>query len=663
MAALGLRGKSLLALLLTCLLALGMAGLIGWQALKGVQNRYGEAYARNVAQLNREKIAAPVSRELALAMRLADSQITRQWLLDEDDPEKRALFFREAAGFQKAFAEGTYFVAGASRLGYYFNDGNKPFSDQPRYLLRRDEPGNDWFFRSLADPAPYKLNVDHNPEARELKVWFNIPVNDGERRIGVLGSGIRLTSFLDDFVTANTAGVLSMVLDAQASILVHPDEDMVAENADGLTGRSLATSLYGQLDNADDSAAVRGALADAKRQPGSVETLWVSIDGRPQLLALAWIAELDWYVASAIDLGVAQVIELDSLVPALVAFAIIMLLLLGGIAWLVERRVLKPLRLLRHSARAMAAGQYDAPLPIGRDDEIGELSAAFGVMAQKVRSHTSELESRVRERTRALEQANREMAAAHKKIDDSIDYASLIQHAILPRRQMISALGERHAVLWRPRDVVGGDFYVYRAGAGGCLFGVVDCAGHGVPGALMTMLGHAAIDQAIADVGLHDPAGVLARTDRIVRSMLREEGEQQALATNMDIGLAYVDFQRRDLTFAGAKVALYYSDGETLEELPPARRAIGDKRVGEYVNARVGLHSGRTFYLTTDGFLDQAGGELGYGFGNSRFAEMIRRHARLPLAEQSDAFIATLAEYQGDYPQRDDITILCFRFD
>ncbi len=663
MAALGLRGKSLLALLLTCLLALGMAGLVGWQALKGVQNRYGEAYGRNVAQLNREKIAAPVSRELALAMRLADSEITRQWLLDENDAAKRALFFREAAGYQKVFAEGTYFVVGAEHLGYYFNDSSKPFSDQPRYLLNNGDAKDDWFFRSLNDPAPYKLNVDRNLESRDLKVWFNIPVSDGDRRIGVLGSGISLSSFLDDFVTANTAGVLSMVLDVQASILVHPDESLVAENADGATGRSVATSIYGQLDNVDDSAAVRGALADAKSKPGSVETLWVSMDGRTQLLALAWIPELDWYVASAIDLGVAQVIELDSLVPALIAFVIIMLLLIGGVAWLVEKRVLKPLRLLRHSAQAMAAGQYDAPLPVDRDDEIGELSAAFGVMAQKVRSHTSELESRVRERTRALEQANREMAAAHKKIDDSIDYASLIQHAILPKRQLVTALGERHAVLWRPRDVVGGDFYVYRAGDGGCLFGVVDCAGHGVPGALMTMLAHAAIDQAIADVGLADPAVVLARTDRIVRSMLRDDVEQPALATNMDVGLAYVDFQTREVTFSGAKIALYYSDGETLEELPAARRAIGDKRVGEYTNARIALQSGRTFYLTTDGFLDQAGGELGYGFGNSRFAEMIRRHARLPLAEQGAAFSATLAEYQGDYPQRDDITMLCFRFD
>jgi serine phosphatase RsbU (regulator of sigma subunit) len=131
----------------------------------------------------------------------------------------------------------------------------------------------------------------------------------------------------------------------------------------------------------------------------------------------------------------------------------------------------------------------------------------------------------------------------------------------------------------------------------------------------------------------------------------------------MDIGLAYVDLQQREVRYAGAKIALYYCDGEEVQEVRAARRAIGDKRIGEYHNTSVKLQPGRTFYMTTDGFLDQAGGEQGYGFGNSRFASMLRAHARLPLAEQGEAFSRALAHYQGDYPQRDDITMLCFRFD
>ncbi|EWC40249.1 SpoIIE family protein phosphatase [Pseudomonas stutzeri] len=663
MAALGLRGKSLLALLLSCLLAFVFAGFIGREALLGVQSRFGEAYAQNIVQLNRERLFAPVSRELALAQRLAASQATLAWLSDEQNPAKRASFFKEAAGYQQALGDHAYFAASALSNSYYSNGADQPPSEAPRYTMGPENPRDEWFYLTLESDAPYTINVDRSAVTGELKVWFNVQVRDGDRRLGMVGSGISLKAFVDDFIESSTVGVESMVLDAYGSILVHPNQNLVTLNADTTRGRSLSTSILGLLDDAEAASAVRQAMAESRNNPGTVAALQLALDGAPRLLALSWIPELQWFVASSVDLGTAQVVEIRPLLPAIALFLVLFLLLIGGGAWLVEKRVLKPLRQLRRSAQALAAGQYDTPLPLHRQDEIGELSAAFGSMAQKVRSHTSELEHRVRERTRDLEQANLEMAAAHKKIGDSIDYASLIQRSILPNRQLVTAMGDRHAVLWRPRDVVGGDFYVYRADEQGCLFGVVDCAGHGVPGALMTMLAHAAIDQALGSTGLQDPAAALSRTDAIVRSMLRNEDGSHALATNMDVGLAYVDLRQRKVHYSGAKIALYYCDGAEVEEVKAARRAVGDKRIGEYHNTTINLQPGRTFYMTTDGFLDQAGGEQGYGFGNSRFASMIREHARLPLAEQGEAFSLALARYQGDFPQRDDITMLCFRFD
>lgn len=663
MAALGLRGKSLLALLLSCLLAFAFAGFIGHEALLGVQSRFGEAYAQHIVQLNRERLFAPVSRELALAQRIAASQATLAWLNDEQNAAKREIFFKEAAGYQQAFDDHAYFAASVLSNSYYSNGVDQPPSEAPRYTMSPENPRDEWFYLTLESDAPYTINVDRSAVTGELKVWFNVQVRDGDRRLGMVGTGISLKAFVDDFIESGKAGVEPMVLDAYGSILLHPNQDLVTLNADTTRGRSLSTSILGLLDEPEAAQTVRQAMAASRENPGSVKTLQLTLDGAPRVLALTWIPELQWFVASSVDLGTAQIVEIRPLLPAIALFLVLFLLLIGGGAWLVEKRVLKPLQQLRRSAQALAAGQYDTPLPLHRQDEIGELSAAFGSMVHKVRNHTSELENRVRERTHDLEQANLEMVAAHKKIGDSIDYASLIQRSILPNRQLVTAMGDRHAVLWRPRDVVGGDFYVYRADEQGCLFGVVDCAGHGVPGALMTMLAHAAIDQALGSTGLQDPAAALSRTDTIVRSMLRNEDGSHSLATNMDIGLAYVDLRQRKVHYSGAKIALYYCDGAEVEEVKAARRAVGDKRIGEYHNTTVNLQPGRTFYMTTDGFLDQAGGEQGYGFGNSRFASMIREHARLPLAEQGEAFSLALARYQGDFPQRDDITMLCFRFD
>ncbi|QDQ26133.1 SpoIIE family protein phosphatase [Chitinimonas arctica] len=662
MVTLGLRGKSLLALLLACVLALLPAAVIGWQVLDSFRNHFGQAYARNTTLLNREKVFAPVSRELALSLRLADSQVTRQWLEDEDNADKRKLFFREAEGYRRDFRDHSYFVVNGNSRQYYFNDGKGPITSTARYRLDPKVEHDNWYFGTMRDTSHFNINVDRDVQLNVTKVWFNVVVHDGDRKIGLAGSGLDLSTFLNDFIANYEAGITPMILDGKGAIQAHPDKRLIAYNSATRNAPRQDSSLFRLLDDSGDTESLRTAMAAAVDKPGSVTVCSVGLNGKPQLLALSYIPELKWHVVTALDLRAAELIDRQWLTPVLLTLAALLVALLAGFAYAVDKLVLRPLRQLQHTAQAMAAGHYEVALPQGRHDEIGQLSAAFGVMARKVRSHTEELENRVSERTRELEQANLEMVSAHKKIDDSIDYASLIQRAILPNHQLGNALGEQHAVLWRPRDVVGGDFYVYRADERGCLLGVVDCAGHGVPGALMTMLAHAALDQAIADTGTADPAAILARTDQIVRLMLRHEPDQRALATNMDVGLAYADLKARELTFAGAKISLFHSDGETVGEVPGGRRAIGDKRTGDYVNTRIGLLAGHTFYLTTDGFLDQAGGELGYGFGSRRFTRMLRKYARLPLAEQAAAFDATLASYQGAQSQRDDITMLCFRF-
>ncbi|MFT6463995.1 biofilm regulation protein phosphatase SiaA [Halopseudomonas sp.] len=664
MATFGLRGKSLLALLLACLLALVPAALIGWLALQSIHEHFGDAYARNATLLNREKIRAPISRELALSLRLADSEVTRQWLLDEQDQAKSELFFMEAEGYRRDFRDHAYFIGSVASQGYYFNSNDEPLNPQPRYVLDADKPADSWFFSSLRDTDEYNINVDFNPTLNTTKVWFNILVKDHDgTAIGLAGSGLDLSDFVRDFIASENPGVSPMIFDHNGAIQAHQNASLIALNSGADANAQEQFSLFGMIADEAQRDQVRSAMQAALAEPDSVVTVQVALDGKPQLLALSYLPELGWYVANGVDLDSAQVIDGEWLLPILLALAGLILVLMLLFALAIERLLLKPLRQLKYSAQAMASGRYDVQMPTARDDEIGELSTAFGVMANKVRQNTLELERRVQERTSELEQANQEMSHAQKKIGDSIDYASLIQRSILPDRELVNALGEHHSVLWRPRDVVGGDFYVFRSEGQHCLLGVVDCAGHGVPGALMTMLAHAALDQAISDCGMQDPAEVLQRTDQIIRKMLSDAPEYKALATNMDVGLAYVDLNQRNVTFAGAKIALYYSDGKRVDLVKGAKRALGDKRQAQYANHSIALETGRTFYMSTDGFLDQAGGEDGFGFGNSRFADMLLQHARLPLGQQNTAFSDTLASYQGDYAQRDDITMLCFRFD
>lgn len=658
--ALGLRGKSVLALFGTCVLVLLVVGAIGWQFIQSTRASLGEAYARNLTLLNRERVLAPVTRELALSRRLAASHTVRQWLLDEQNTEKKAPAMREAEDYRQDFIDKSLFIISYGTLGYYFNDNASVYSPEPRYFLKKDDAADDWFFKTMQGDRDFNINIHLDVKLALTKVWFNVLIRDGERPIGLAGTGLDLTNFLKSYIHNAETGVTPVIIDHNGAIQAHPDVRRIAFNS-GTTSTGSETSVFALLGGEADRGAMRDAMAAAERS-GGAQVFSARFDGRQQLVALAYIPELKWHVVSAVDLVAARLID-DGMIKSLLLAALAVLLAVAvAFAFEINRLVLAPLVRLTQSARAMAGGSYHVALPPARNDEIGELTEAFGLMAEKVRRHTADLERTVRERTHELVQANREMSAAHKKISDSISYASLIQRAILPDRLLADKLGDRHFVLWRPRDVVGGDFYVCRETEAGCLLGVFDCAGHGVPGAFMTMLARAAIDQAIDECGAADPAAILTRTDQVMRSMLHHDQGHGEIAAMMDGGLAWIDFQASRVTFAGAHIALYWSDGVESGAIAGARRSLNDRKVGEYRNDTVALLPERTFCLTTDGFLDQAGGEKGYGFGNARFGAMLREHAARPLSEQGAAFAATLADWQGSYPQRDDITLLCFRF-
>jgi serine phosphatase RsbU (regulator of sigma subunit) len=662
MAKLGLRAKSLLALVLACLLALIPTVLLGWHAMEQVREHFGRAYADNFALLSRQRILAPVLRELALSQRLANSELAREWMQDEEDPVKRDRFFREAEGFREALRSHAYFLINAASGNYYFNEAGKPFSEAPRYRLDPKDREDSWFYDSLRSDADYNINVNPDGKLKMTRVWFNVITRINGKSLAIGGASLDLSDFLREFVGSGERGVTPIIIDEQGNIQAHPDPALIDYNS-GAAAANAAGRIFALIRNDGAGPGLQPALREARANPHTAQSLWVRLQGKRQLLSISYVPELRWYVLAAVDLHAARIVDTARLWPA----AIAVVLLIGGLlvvfGYAVNRLVLRPIRNLQQSARAIADGRYDVSLPSGGADEIADLSRAFGVMAEKVRTHTEELESKVRERTRALEAANLAMASANKKIGDSIDYASLIQQAILPRRQMAQSLGARHFVMWKPRDVVGGDFYVFRAEGDNCLLGVMDCAGHGVPGALMTMLVRAAVDVAITEAGASDPARILSRTDAAIRGMLADMQLPHALATNTDCGLVYVDRAAGRLLFAGAKISLYESDGVDCREYRGARRALGDKRQGDYASQELPLSPGRTFYLTTDGFLDQAGGEHGFGFGSTRFIQMLKTVAGLPLAAQREALEQALAQYRGDLPQRDDITILSFRFD
>ena len=654
----GLRLKSAVALAGCVLLVLALATLAGLRAVSGIEENLGSAFARNVTQLNRQRILAPVERELALSQRLAGSEVTRRWLLDENDPAKRALFFAEAEGYRGAFGDGSYFVISESGA-YYFNDRVSPASQQARYSLRRDDPDDAWFFKTIGGSEPFNINVNTDTKLKVTKVWFNVLVRDGSRSIGLAGTGLDLTSFLGILVRNGEAGVTPVVVNRDGAIQAHPNSALIDYSS--ITKTAGARSSLERLLAPTDAGPLRAAMREAERDPGGIRELWATMDGKRQLVSLAFVPELSWFVVTAVDLKAARVLDTGLLLPLGLALLGILAVLLLVAAVAIDRVVVGPIIKLTASARRVAAGDYALALPRTGNDELGDLTSAFSRMAQEVRSHTTDLEARVEERTRQLRAANERMAETSKLISDSIRYASLIQGAMLPQEDLRRAFPAGHLVIWQPRDVVGGDFYVLRETPEGCLAGVVDCAGHGVPGAFMTMIARNAIDNAIDEIGPADPAALLAKLDERVRARLSADAGAGSVATDIDAGLAYLDRARGTITFAGARTSLYCCDGKSVGAIEGDRRPAGGKRAASFTNRTLKVDPAFSFYLTTDGLLDQAGGPRGFGFGEARFREALLRHHAKPLEVQREALLAELRAYQGEHPQRDDITLLGFR--
>src|SRR5690554_679035 len=657
----GLRGKSVATLLLACILSLTPALLLGWKAIDDIRHHFANAYVENFTLLHMQKILAPVSRELALARRFADSVVLREWLANESDPSSQTRFQEEAEGFRQDFADHSYFVVADTSGNYYYASADEPTTNAPRYRLDDSQQEDAWYFQIRQANEPYNLNVNFDRELGVTKVWLNALVREDDALLGLAGTGFELSHFLNEYIRDEAQGLTPMIVDRQGALQAHPSLERIALGS-GAGETDGERNIHALLGSDEQRNALAAIMLAANSNPEDIQTLWATLEGHERLLSVGYIPELDWYLITALDPSVAQILDRRWLWTVILAALLIIGILLTIIALATERLILAPLHRFKQSAQAIAAGHYDSPLPTSRRDEIGELSHAFSYMANQVQRHTRELEEKVQERTRALKLANAEMAATQKKLNDSIDYASFIQRAILPDRQLSLHLEHHHGVLWKPRDTVGGDFYLFRPAPGGYLFGVVDCAGHGVPGSLMTMLARATLDHAILKLGHDNPAGILNETDRQSREVLRPDELPASVATNMDIGLAWVDLKAHVITFAGAKIDLYATDGNDITQFLGSKRALGHKRPVEYRNQTVKLLLGWTYTLCTDGFFDQAGGNNGFGFGNSRFETLLKHHAQQTLDRQVAAFERELLSYQGDLPQRDDITLLSFRF-
>ncbi|MCP5373812.1 MAG: PAS-domain containing protein [Hyphomicrobiales bacterium] len=260
----------------------------------------------------------------------------------------------------------------------------------------------------------------------------------------------------------------------------------------------------------------------------------------------------------------------------------------------------------------------------------------------------------------------RRLNEAYEVISSSIQYASRIQRSILPDPRVFDTLFADHFVHWEPRDVVGGDIYWCDTWGAGALVVLGDCTGHGVPGAFMTLIAIGALDRALAEVAEGDVAGLMSRMHQLVQVTLNQHGSGGESDDGMELGICYLPPGGGRMTYVGARFSLFVVAGGGIEEIKGNRTGIGYRHVphdAAFTEVQVALGSGRSFYMTSDGLVDQLGGPKRRAFGKRRFKELIAAFDGEAFAARRDLILQTFAAYQGDEPRRDDVALMGFTLD
>lgn len=280
---------------------------------------------------------------------------------------------------------------------------------------------------------------------------------------------------------------------------------------------------------------------------------------------------------------------------------------------------------------------------------------------QALRELTEELENKVKERTWALTFANKALAQKNQEMTNSLKYAKLIQRALLSKLAEYKALFPESFVLWMPKDIVSGDFYWHYQKDGMYYIAAVDCTGHGVPGAFMSMIGHQLLNRIVVEDGITEPSEILKELDEgIVKALQTETGRE--MNDGMDVAFCRVDKDAQELTFAGALRPLFYFNGDDLKEIQGSKYPLGGffsyPDAKEFQQHTLKYKEGDRIYLSSDGYYSQFGGETGKKMMKKAFANLLSKVSPKPIEEQYDLLKEHLIEWKGTQEQVDDVLVI-----
>lgn len=254
------------------------------------------------------------------------------------------------------------------------------------------------------------------------------------------------------------------------------------------------------------------------------------------------------------------------------------------------------------------------------------------------------------------------IAIQNSDIKASIEYASRIQQAMLPPIDLIEQYFNEYFILYKPRDIVSGDFYYFNHREGKIIFAVVDCTGHGVPGAFMSMLGHTLLNDVVNDIADFSAAKILDELRKRVKTALRQKGFDGETRDGMDISLCIYDYTKQTLNFAGAYNPLIIIRKTEINVFSADRMPIGVYlRENDFTDKFIEIEKNDMLYIFSDGYHDQLGGERNSKFLLKNFRNLLIEISNLPTETQKQLLNERNVQWKNEIPQTDDMLIIGIR--
>ncbi len=262
-----------------------------------------------------------------------------------------------------------------------------------------------------------------------------------------------------------------------------------------------------------------------------------------------------------------------------------------------------------------------------------------------------------------LKQVVKSMENYIHEITDSLRYAKVIQQSLLPSEESVNRIINDAFLYNRPKDVIGGDFYWYTIKYNRVILAVADCAGHGVPGALLSMIGHNFLNTIVNDRNITDPALILKNMNQMIHKLFEKGQLSSASKDSLDMGIISIDADRRVVEFAGAKRPLFISKNGVVEKVKADIYSLGSITPisADFAKHTIPFGLKDFFYLSSDGAVDQFGGSESRRLGTKQFVKVLESMSHLNAEEQKNYFDMFMSNWKKHEMQTDDILLAGIR--